>query len=125
VAALDDPTVPPGKKVRRVYEMLQALLMATKSRGHAPLSSNAEITRALTGSNVLKVVFLPPGTASISEDGELLDPWQTPYFFHALAADSWEVVSAGPDRIPFNDDDLVFPPGRSVNSLHRRGKSNR
>lgn len=114
---LNNPAIAPEKKVRRVHEMMQAWSMAMKSRSRVPLSSNAEITRSLTGHNVLKVVFLPPDHPSISAAGELLDPWQTPYFFHALAADSWEIASAGPDRIPFNEDDLVFPPNRNPNSL--------
>lgn len=114
---LNNPAIVPEKKIRRVHELLQAWSMTMKSRSRVPLSSNAEITRSLTGHNILRVVFLPPNHPSISAAGELLDPWQTPYFFHALAADSWEIASAGPDRIRFNEDDLVFPPNRSPNSL--------
>ena len=117
LAALSDPGIPPEKRVRRVYEMLQNYTMAIKSRGGAPLSSNTEITRALTGRNVLGVMFLPPDHPAISTGGELLDPWETPYFFHALAADSWEIVSAGPDRVRFNNDDIIFPPPTNPNSL--------
>lgn len=120
LAALADPNTPPEKRVRRVYEMLQTFTMATKSRSRVPLSSNREITRSLTGQNVLGVIFLPPDHPAISTDGELLDPWETPYFFHALAADSWEVVSAGPDRIRFNDDDVIFPPARNSFSLGQK-----
>ncbi|MEX1119019.1 MAG: hypothetical protein WEB60_09515 [Terrimicrobiaceae bacterium] len=119
LAALSDTNIPPEKRVRRVYEMLQNFIMATKSRGGPPLSTNGEITRALTGRNKLSVMFLPPDHPAISTSGELLDPWETPYFFHALAADSWEVVSAGPDRTHFNDDDIIFPPARNPNSLRR------
>ncbi len=117
LASLADPSIPPEKRVRRVYEMLQNFTMAVKSRSRVPLSSNLEITHALTGGNKLGAVFLPPDHPAISTSGELLDPWETPYFFHALAADSWEVVSAGPDRVRFNDDDLIYPPARSPNSL--------
>jgi hypothetical protein len=126
LAALADPTVTPEKKVRRVHEVVQAYVMAMKGRSRVPLSSNAEFTQALTGKNILKVVFLPSDHPSISASGELLDPWETPYFFHALAADSWEVASAGPDRVPFNEDDLVFPPNRNPNSLQpiERGGDN-
>jgi hypothetical protein len=117
--ALNDPSVPPEKKVRRVYELLQTYAMAVKSRSRVPLSTNAEITRALCGKNILRVVFLPPDHPSVNPAGELLDPWQTPYFFHALAADSWEILSAGPDRIAFNADDVVYPPRGGPNSLRQ------
>jgi hypothetical protein len=115
LAELSDPAVPPEKKIRRVHELVRTYTMAMKSRGRVPLADNTDFVRVLTGSNILGVVFLPPDHPSISRQGELLDPWQSPYFFHALAADSWEVVSAGPDRICFNDDDLIFPPNPNRN----------
>lgn len=115
LAALSDPAVPPEKKIRRVYELVRSYTMAMKSRDRVPLADNADFVRVLTGGNILGVVFLPPDHPSISRQGELLDPWQSPYFFHALAADSWEVVSAGPDRICFNEDDLIFPPNSNRN----------
>ena len=122
LAALADPAVPPEKKIRRVHELIRTYTMAMKSRGRAPLGDNADFVRVLTGSNILGVVFLPPDHPSISRQGELLDPWQSPYFFHALAGDSWEVVSAGPDRICFNDDDLVFPPSRNPQTWGNDGR---
>jgi len=109
---LSDPTSSPQEKIKRVYMLVQNYAQATRRRGGPPLSSNREFTRALTGANPLRVQFLPPGHAAISPEGELLDSWNTPYFFHVLSADSVEVQSAGPDRVPFNQDDLVFPPPR-------------
>jgi hypothetical protein len=123
LSALNDPAVAPEKKVRRVYELVQNYSMVMKSRSRIPLSTNAEITQALTGKNILGEVFIPSDHASISAAGELLDAWQTPYFFHALGADSWEVVSAGPDRIQFNADDLIFPPSQNPSSLRPVGRS--
>jgi|SanBayMetagenome_1026888.scaffolds.fasta_scaffold33323_2 hypothetical protein len=123
LAALSDPAFPPEKKIRRVHELVRTYTMAMRSRSGVPIADNADFVRALTGSNILGVVFLPPDHPSISRQGELLDPWQSPYFFHALAGDSWEVVSAGPDRICFNADDLIFPPNpnRNPQSLANEG----
>ncbi|MFZ4682745.1 MAG: hypothetical protein ACOYMS_09600, partial [Terrimicrobiaceae bacterium] len=101
----------------RVYILLQNYQQALRNRGGPPLSSNHDFTAALTGRNALKIRFLPPDHPSISAHGELLDDWDTPYFFHAISADSIEVQSAGPDRIAFTRDDIVFPPPRPRDSL--------
>ncbi len=114
---LATPSVSPPEKVRRVYSLVQNYRQVLRNRGGPPLSSNREFTTALTGRNALKIQFLPPDHPSISGDGELLDAWDTPYFFHVLSADSLEVRSAGSDRVSFNADDLVFPPPRPGDSL--------
>ena len=40
-------------------------------------------------------------------DGELVDRWGTPYFFHSVSAEKMEIVSAGPDKELWTDDDVV------------------
>lgn len=122
---LADPAVSPPEKVRRVYSLVQNFRQTLRNRGGPPLSSNREFTAALTGRNALKIQFLPPDHPSISAEGELLDAWDTPYFFHILSADSLEVLSAGPDRIAFNADDIVFPPPRPRDSVQEAIRSRR
>ena len=61
---------------------------------------------ALTGGNQMGVAFIPPDHSAISDKGELLDRWGTPYFFHALSATEVEIQSAGPDGIFWNHDDV-------------------
>jgi hypothetical protein len=114
---LASPEIPPQEKIQRLYQVVQNYQQVVKNRPGPPLSSNREFTRALTGHNVLKVKFLPPDHPSISPEGEILDAWGTPYFFHRLAADSLEIQSAGPDRVAFNSDDLIFPPPKPFSSL--------
>ena len=43
----------------------------------------------------------------VNADGELVDPWGTPYFFHQLSGTEMEIHSAGPDKKMWTDDDLV------------------
>ncbi len=114
---LADPGASPHQKIHRVHGLLQNYVTVMKSRGGPPLSTNAEFTRALTGSNRLGSIFLASDNPAISPAGELIDAWGSPYFFHVLAADAVEIVSAGPDRIPFNSDDLIFPQSPNENSL--------
>ena len=76
--------------------------------GGDPVGTNREITSALNGQNPKQVNFIRPEAGlRINDNGELVDPWGTPYFFHQLSAMQMEVRSAGPDKIMWTDDDLV------------------
>jgi hypothetical protein len=76
--------------------------------GGNPVGINREITSALNGHNPKQVNFIRPEAGlRLNDNGELVDPWGTPYFFHQLSALQMEVRSAGPDKIMWTDDDLV------------------
>jgi hypothetical protein len=75
--------------------------------GENPVGTNEEITRALLGNNPRQVNFLSQETDRLTANGEWLDPWGTPYFFHQRSGQDLEVRSAGPDRIMWTADDLV------------------
>ena len=77
-----------------------------RAYGEFPVGSNADITRALRGDNQKKIIFVTENEASISARGEILDAWQTPYFFHQLSGTRMEIISAGPDRRMWTADDL-------------------
>ena len=72
-----------------------------------PVGTNAEIMKAIMGGNPRQAQLGPPEGQSLSAEGELLDRWGTPYFFHQLSADSMEVRSAGPDKTLWTSDDIV------------------
>ncbi len=76
--------------------------------GGNPVGTNPEITRALDGDNPKHVKFLGPDGNRVNEKGELVDAWNTPYFFHQLSAMDMEIRSAGPDKIMWTADDLVI-----------------
>ena len=87
---------------------VQTMLRDFRTRlGENPVGSNAEIMRAVMGGNEVKARLGPPEGHEISEAGELLDRWGTPYFFHQISKKSMEVRSAGPDRKMWTSDDLV------------------
>jgi hypothetical protein len=76
--------------------------------GGNPVGSNAEITRALGGENPGQVNFLNPEAGMrVNDQGEMIDAWGTPYFFHQLSGTVMEIHSAGPDKIMWTADDLV------------------
>jgi len=76
--------------------------------GGNPVGNNAEITAALKGNNPRHINFLNADFGMrLNDQGELLDPWGTPYFFHQLSGTDMEIHSAGPDKMMWTDDDLV------------------
>jgi len=77
--------------------------------GQDPVGTNAEIMKALMGGNPHQAMLGPPPGQGLNGNGELLDPWGTPYFFHQISGDHMEIHSAGPDKIMGTADDLVIP----------------
>lgn len=75
--------------------------------GGNPTGTNAEIVKALTGENEARANYLPPELRKLNDQGELIDQWGTPYFFHSDSATETEVRSAGPDRKMWTADDIV------------------
>jgi len=76
--------------------------------GGNPVGTNPEITRALAGNNPQQVNFLNAEDGlRVNAQGELVDPWGTPFFFHQLSGSEMEIHSAGPDRNLWTADDLV------------------
>jgi hypothetical protein len=74
-----------------------------------PVGTNPEITAALNGENPKQIKFIDPEAGlRINGEGELVDPWGTPFFFHQLSATDMEIRSAGPDKIMWTADDLVI-----------------
>jgi hypothetical protein len=77
--------------------------------GGNPVGTNPEITSQLAGNNPKHINFLNAEAGMrVSTNGELVDPWGTPYFFHQLSGTDMEIHSAGPDRIMWTTDDLVI-----------------
>ena len=75
--------------------------------GENPVGTNAEIMKAVMGGNPKGAMLGPPDGLQINGDGELLDRWGTPYFFHQLSKTNMEIRSAGPDRKMYTEDDVV------------------
>jgi hypothetical protein len=75
--------------------------------GGNPVGNNSEITSALSGDNPKQINFLKQDGNRLNANGELVDPWGSPYFFHQISGQEMEIRSAGPDRIMYTVDDLV------------------
>jgi hypothetical protein len=103
------PEVAPGLTPAIVLENMRTVFRQYSSRFRGnPVGTNQEITSALNGKNPGKVVFLNSEDGMrINDQGELVDNWGTPYFFHQLSGTEMEIHSAGPDRKMWTSDDLV------------------
>jgi hypothetical protein len=74
--------------------------------GENPVGNNAEITAALTGNNPKQVNFITAASGlRVNENGELVDGFGTPFFFHQLSGHDMEIRSAGKDRRMWTLDD--------------------
>jgi len=76
--------------------------------GGNPVGTNPEITAALNGGNPKQANFINPEAGmQINGNGEMVDAWGTPLFFHQLSGSVTEVHSAGPDKLMWTPDDLI------------------
>lgn len=96
----------PAEDVRILHGLIRQYLTALQRRAGPPIGDDADLVRALTGRNPLRMIVIPPGHPAISAEGRLLDRWGTPYHIHARSSASYEVRSAGADRRLFTADDL-------------------
>jgi hypothetical protein len=113
------PSVAPGSKAAPVpsrpepegkaeVEAITFMLRDFRTRiGENPVGTNAEIMKAVMGGNPAKARLGPPEGQGLNDQGELVDRWGTPYFFHQMSKDSMEIRSAGPDRKMWTSDDVV------------------
>lgn len=90
-----------------VRQLISQYFTALQNHAGPPIGDNADLVRALTGKNPLRLTVIPPGHAAVSEGGQLRDRWGTPYHLHRIAERDYEIRSAGPDRKLFTADDVV------------------
>lgn len=101
-------TMPAEKPGASALQDVRTMVHDYRTRlGENPIGSNAEIMRAIMGGNTAGARLGPPPGQSLNAEGELVDEWGTPYFFHQLSADKMEVRSAGPDHKLWTPDDLI------------------
>jgi hypothetical protein len=110
VASPDRPKLPPPEEdpAQMEAEAIALNLRQFSLRfGGNPVGNNAEIVKELDGGNPAGARYLPAELMRLNDQGELIDRWGTPYFFHQESKDRIEVRSAGPDKVLWNGDDIV------------------
>ena len=102
---MNDPEGGPEFAMERLGEVLSFYRMVFDENPVA--SDNPSVMASLMGDNPRGLVFFPENHPALNADGELVDPWGGPYFFHALSGKQMEIVSTGPDRMLGSNDDLI------------------
>ena len=74
-----------------------------------PTSENYRLIKILSEDNPRKIVFLNLRPIDLSPNGELLDPWGTPYRITFDSNSKVHMVSAGPDKVFGTPDDVTNP----------------
>ena len=93
--------------LRLVNEVLQRFWLLLKNPDLLRVGSNEEILATLLGDNPENIEFVSPDNPYIDKQGQLLDRWGTPLFFHPQSMTNIEIRSAGPDKRLFTDDDVL------------------
>ena len=106
---LNEQDSPPQRDLEIIAEFIQTY---GKALGGNPIGDNSDITAALTGSEGHKGRVFPPNHRSI-RNGQLIDRWGVPYWFHPNSGNQMEIRSAGPDKQLFTPDDIVLNPSPS------------
>jgi hypothetical protein len=109
------PGMPPPRRVSDVipeaapdFDKISIMFRNFRTlTGENPTGTNAEIMAAILGGNPKGAKLGPPEGQELNADGELIDRWGSPYFFHQLGKDRMEIRSAGPDKRMWNEDDII------------------
>jgi len=108
-ATLNAPDSSATEDLAMLRGIVREFLNVVKEPYRRPIGVNEDLAAALRGDNPLKTVFIPANHPAFDSAGRLVDRWGTPLFVHPLSADSFDIVSAGPDRELFTDDDIPAP----------------
>ena len=109
-----DPDRDVGNDLKVVNIMLHHSQSLIKNFDSYFLPENREIIQFLQGKNRDRLAWIPKGHQFINDQGELVDRWGTPVFFHRESGSEFELRSAGPDRKHWTSDDISSKP-KSIN----------
>jgi hypothetical protein len=97
---------PPQQDLTDLSRALGNFALLVKGDQPIPLGANEEIAAALRGKNKTQMRFLPDDAPCFDAQGQLVDRWQMPLFFHAMDKDRIDIRSAGPDKTMWTADDI-------------------
>lgn len=105
---LDDPDADESDVKGALYQILSTIRFLGTEKSY-PAGLNVEVTNALLGVNSRKVGYLPMDSLRINENGELVDEYDTPYWFHGGSSGNLTITSAGADKQMHTEDDVAYP----------------
>ena len=112
----------PQQDLTDLSHTLGNFALLVKGSDPLPLGANEDLADALRGKNRAQLRFLPADAPCFNPQGQLVDRWQTPLFFHANDQQRLDIRSAGPDKQMWTADDIhrrydgQFIKGEALNS---------
>lgn len=100
------PESSPQRDLTSLSHALGNLALLIKGGDPFHLGANGEIAAALRGQNRAHLRFLPDDHPAFNAQGELVDRWHTPLFFHAISHQRVDIRSAGADGEMWTADDI-------------------
>ena len=86
--------------------LITALELYKNDFGSFPSGDNAQIMRAISGENIKKKAYIESSQDSKNPQGELLDPWRTPYLI--LITDSQPVIASAGSAKNFDSTAIIL-----------------
>ncbi len=86
---------------------LDNVFILVKQRDPRHYATNADLVQFLLGSQGQQEPYLSADSSHLNQQKQLIDRYGSPIIIHPLSRDQIEIRSAGPDRIPYTEDDLV------------------
>lgn len=115
------PDTRPQDDLNALAHVFSNLTLLIKGDSPFRMGANEEFAAALRGKNQTKLRFMSDSHRVFNAQGQIVDRWDTPVYFHAAAHDRIDIRSAGPDRQMWTADDLhrrydgTFPKGEALN----------
>ena len=109
----------PVEDLKTIHEILTNYLITLKTDRGLPTGTHQEIIAALRGNNPRDFEFIPPEHPQYDAQGRITDRWGSPIFFHAISSLEVQIISAGPDRELWTDDDLTYPSSEDLMPIFR------
>lgn len=96
----------PEEDLNALFHAISNLMLLVKGDSPFRMGANEEFAAALRGKNRDQLRFVSDKNRIFNSQGQVIDRWDTPLYFHTLAHDRIDIRSAGPDRKMWTEDDL-------------------
>ncbi|MFD2256711.1 hypothetical protein ACFSSA_08490 [Luteolibacter algae] len=103
-------TTKPEEDLRKLSHAVEGMLLLFKNLDTRLIATNQQLSAFLKGENPEDLQYVSPDSAAFNNDGLLVDRWDSPIIIHPLGTGLLELRSAGPDRVPYNEDDIGIHP---------------
>jgi hypothetical protein len=105
-----DSATPAIEDLRKLHRVGIGYFSLIKNSQRHSIGGNEDFSSALQGENPNREIFIQRNHPVFSKAGLLIDRWGSPVIVHPEAWRQLELRSAGPDRTPYTEDDLVLSP---------------